>query len=73
MRIKILGIAAALVALCALFSSCVTNGFKGFYEEDLTKHLTLGEYKNLKLTEYDISVSDEEVGERIDEALAKLS
>ncbi len=73
MKIKKYKLCAVLAALCALFSSCAVGGFKGFYDEDLTKYLTLGEYKGLKLTEYDVSASDAEIDERINKALASFA
>lgn len=59
----------AILSVCTLLCSCGLTRWDGFEKEDLSKYLTLGEYKGLELTEYDTSVSDEEVEEAVNAAL----
>lgn len=54
-------ICLATVILCG----CADNSFKGFYEEDLSKYIKLGQYKGLSYEMPDISATDEEVDEYI--------
>ncbi len=63
-----------ITVVAALFlPSCAVSGFKGFYEENLDKYLTLGEYKGLSYTEENIEVSAEEVEAEIEKRLKSLS
>ncbi len=65
--------AAALFFACVFLCSCGITRWDGFEKEDLSKYLILGEYRGLELTEYDVSVSDSEVDEAINTALAALA
>ncbi len=65
--------AAALLFACILLCSCGITRWDGFEKEDLSKYLTLGEYRGLELTGYDTSVSDSEVDEAINTALFALA
>ena len=65
--------AAALFFACVFLCSCGITRWDGFEKEDLSKYLILGEYRGLEFTEYDVSVSDSEVDEAINTALAALA
>ncbi len=54
-----------LFSLTAVFVSCGDEGWKGLYDEDLSKYLKLGEYSGLTYEKADITVSDSEIEERI--------
>lgn len=65
--------AAALLFACMLLCSCGITRWDGFENEDLSKYLTLGEYRGLELTKYDTTVSEDEVASAIADALAGLA
>lgn len=59
-------VAFILLAVVMLTSvSCSDRGWKGFYEEDLGKYLTLADYEKFTYTAPSIEVTDGEVDERI--------
>ena len=53
----------SVVMLTAI--SCSDGGWKGFYEEDLGKYLTLADYEKFTYTVPSVEVTDSEVDERI--------
>ena len=65
--------AAVLIFACIILCSCGITRWDGFENEDLSKYLTLGEYRGLELTGYDTSVSESEVDAAVNAALASLA
>lgn len=61
------------LVLCGILGgflfSCQKDGFDGFYEEDLARYLTLGEYRGLTYASETITVSDEEIDAEIEKKL----
>ncbi len=62
-----------MCALTVLSFSCSQSGWKGFYEEDLSKYLTLADYTKLTYEKTKTEVSDAEVDERIALLLTALA
>lgn len=73
MRLRKLFLLLLAAVFGAFFCSCAISRFDGFYNEKLSKYLTLGEYKGLTVTEYETSVSDEEVDAAVAQALESLA
>ncbi len=73
MRLRKTFLSLLAAVCCTVFCSCSINRFDGFYKENLSKYLTLGEYKGVAVTEYNISVSDGEVDAAVLKALETLS
>ena len=61
MKRTMVGLVALFFACVMLMTSCETNGWKGFDEEDLSLYLTLGPYKGLPYTVFDTVATDGEV------------
>lgn len=62
-----------LLLTCLMLCSCGLTRWDGFENEDLSKYLTLGEYRGLELTKYDTSVSEDEVEVALNSALLDLA
>jgi hypothetical protein len=55
-----------LLIVCAvLLSACAKDVWQGFENEDLTRYLTLGQYKGLAFTAYDTKATEEEIRDEI--------
>jgi len=61
MKRTMVGLVALFFACIMLMTSCETNGWQGFDEEDLSLYLTLGPYKGLPYTVFDTVATDGEV------------
>lgn len=57
---------ALILLLSMLFVvSCSNDTWKGFYDEDLSRYLTLGDYKGMKYSEPDVEIDLKAVDEQI--------
>ena len=62
-------LAFILLCPCLLICGCSKPAFMGFYEEDLTKYLTLGEYNGIEYEMPSVNVIDAEIEAEISSLL----